>query len=81
MCLLYRGRSRDELIAVHEAARAELVAEYEERFANPYAAAEAGLVDAVIEPAQTRAWVAASLGFLRAKRSLRPRKKHGLIPL
>lgn len=63
------------------AARRSFVAEYEERFANPYAAAEAGLVDAVIEPAQTRAWVAASLGFLRAKRSLRPRKKHGLIPL
>ena len=63
------------------AAKAALVAEYEERFANPYAAAGAGLVDAVIEPAQTRAWVAASFGFLRAKRSLRPRKKHGLIPL
>jgi acetyl-CoA carboxylase carboxyltransferase component len=44
-------------------------------------AAEHGLVDAVIEPAQTRRHVAQALEYLRNKREPRPHKKHGLIPL
>ena len=63
------------------AARAARIAEYRERFANPYEAAGRGLLDDVIEPAETRPWLAAALEVLKAKRELRPQKKHGLIPL
>jgi methylmalonyl-CoA carboxyltransferase large subunit len=64
-----------------EAKRAEVIKDYREQFANPYAAAARGMVDAVIEPADTRAYLASHLEVLRAKRELRPHKKHGLIPL
>ncbi len=57
------------------------IADYETAFANPYVAAGRGMLDDVIEPADTRAYIAQSLEVLRAKRELRPRKKHGLIPL
>jgi len=68
--------------AEHPAARRkELIKEYREAFSNPYVAAEHGLVDAVIEPAQTRRHVAQALEYLRNKREPRPHKKHGLIPL
>jgi acetyl-CoA carboxylase carboxyltransferase component len=63
------------------ARRAELVAEYTERYANPYAAAERGYVDDVIDPAETRAKVAAGLAMLRTKREELPRRKHGNVPL
>ncbi len=55
--------------------------EYRETFANPYFAASRGLVDEILEPAETRPYVAAALEVLKAKRELRPQKKHGLIPL
>jgi methylmalonyl-CoA carboxyltransferase large subunit len=61
--------------------RKALIAQYREAFSNPYVAAEHGLVDAVIEPAQTRRHVAQALEYLRNKREPRPHKKHGLIPL
>ena len=64
-----------------EVKRAEVIEKYRELFANPYAAASHGMVDAVIEPAETRAYLASQLEILRAKRELRPQKKHGLIPL
>jgi len=64
-----------------EAERAARMAEYEERFSTPYEAAAAGLVDDVIEPAETRAYIATALEFLASKRELRPQKKHGLIPM
>jgi methylmalonyl-CoA carboxyltransferase large subunit len=63
------------------AKRKELIAQYREAFSNPYVAAEHGLVDAVIDPAQTRRHVAQALEYLRNKREPRPHKKHGLIPL
>jgi len=63
------------------ARRAELVAEYTERYANPYAAAERGYVDDVIDPAETRRKVAAGLAMLRTKREELPRRKHGNMPL
>jgi acetyl-CoA carboxylase carboxyltransferase component len=63
------------------ARRAELVAEYTERYANPYAAAERGYVDDVIDPAETRQKVAAGLALLRTKREELPRRKHGNMPL
>ena len=59
------------------ARRAELVSEYTERYANPYAAAERGYVDDVIDPAETRQKVVAGLAMLRTKREELPRRKHG----
>jgi methylmalonyl-CoA carboxyltransferase large subunit len=63
------------------AKRKELIEEYRTTFSNPYVAAEHGLVDSVIDPAQTRRHVAQALEYLRNKREPRPHKKHGLIPL
>jgi methylmalonyl-CoA carboxyltransferase 12S subunit len=59
----------------------ELVEEYRSHFANPYIAASRRLVDDVINPADTRKYLAQSLEALHTKRELRPPKKHGLIPL
>ena len=61
--------------------RAQLVEEYTERFANPYLAAERGYVDDVIDPADTRRVLAASLDLLRSKREEQPKRKHGNVPL
>jgi propionyl-CoA carboxylase beta chain len=74
---------RDELAgaADAEAERARLVADYEERFANPYTAAARGYVDEVILPSETRGRVAAALAMLENKRQSVPPKKHGNIPL
>jgi acetyl-CoA carboxylase carboxyltransferase component len=64
-----------------DAERARLVAEYEERFANPYIAAARGYVDEVILPSETRTRVAGALAMLENKRQSVPPKKHGNIPL
>jgi acetyl-CoA carboxylase carboxyltransferase component len=61
--------------------RRELVASYTERFSNPYAAAERGYVDDVIDPAETRRVLAKSLSMLQSKREEMPRRKHGNMPL
>jgi len=63
------------------AMRAELVDEYDEKFSNPFVAAELGLVDEVIEPRETRPRLIQALEMLRTKRSQMPPKKHGNIPL
>jgi propionyl-CoA carboxylase beta chain len=63
------------------AAEAQKVAEYRERFANPYVAAEMGYLDDVIEPRTTRPKLIAALSFLSTKRDRNPPKKHGNIPL
>ena len=74
---------RREIEASHDQAtrRQELVEEYQETFANPYVAAGRRLVDEIIEPAETRRYLALALESLHGKRELRPQKKHGLIPL
>ena len=64
-----------------EARRAQLVAEYVERFANPYVAAARGYIDDVIEPRETRRRLVAALRSLATKRDTNPRRKHGNIPL
>ncbi|HEY7283340.1 MAG TPA: acyl-CoA carboxylase subunit beta, partial [Actinomycetota bacterium] len=64
-----------------EAKRAELIADYERKFANPYIAAERGYVDDVIEPAETRSRLIRSLRMLSTKREAVPPRKHGNIPL
>ncbi|HET6744771.1 MAG TPA: carboxyl transferase domain-containing protein, partial [Candidatus Limnocylindria bacterium] len=64
-----------------DAERERLVAEYQERLANPYLAAARGYVDEVILPSETRARVADALSLLEGKRQSLPPKKHGNIPL
>jgi len=63
------------------ARRDELIELYRSTFANPYVSAGRRLVDDVIEPAETRRYLAQALEALHTKRELRPAKKHGLIPL
>jgi propionyl-CoA carboxylase beta subunit len=67
--------------ADRERIRKEKIAEFRERFANPYVAAERGYIDAIIEPSQTRAKLISSLRSLENKRDTNPKKKHGNIPL
>jgi propionyl-CoA carboxylase beta chain len=64
-----------------EARRAELIADYKERFANPYTAAERGYVDDVIVPRRTRPVLFSALETALTKRVPRPQRRHGNIPL
>jgi propionyl-CoA carboxylase beta chain len=64
-----------------EATRAELEADYREKFANPYKAAELGYIDGVIRPEETRPRIINALEMLQNKREGLPPKKHGNIPL
>jgi propionyl-CoA carboxylase beta chain len=63
------------------AAQAARTREFEEKFANPFIAAERGFVDEIIEPAQTRPKLIRALRMLENKRDTNPPKKHGNIPL
>ena len=60
---------------------AELIAEYREKFFNPYRAADVGQIDEVIEPRETRPRLARALEVLRTKVQQNPPKKHGLCPV
>ncbi|MCK4741318.1 MAG: methylmalonyl-CoA carboxyltransferase [Anaerolineales bacterium] len=64
-----------------EKRRAELVAEYREKFAHPYIAAARGYIDDIIEPRFTRPRIINGLEMLSNKRDANPAKKHGNIPL
>jgi propionyl-CoA carboxylase beta chain len=74
---------RDELAKAKDPAkeRRRLVAEYNDKFASPWVAAELGYLDDVIEPTETRPRLIAALEMLRSKRQDLPRKKHGNLPL
>ncbi|MDA1307745.1 MAG: methylmalonyl-CoA carboxyltransferase, partial [Acidobacteria bacterium] len=74
---------RRELLAAADpvARRAELVAEFREKLANPFVAASRGFIDEVILPRTTRARLIAALGSCETKRDKNPPKKHGNIPL
>ncbi len=61
--------------------RDELVADYRQKFANPYIAASRGFIDDVIEPRETRPRLINALEMLSNKRDVNPAKKHGCIPL
>ena len=56
-------------------------ADYEERFANPFVAAERGFIDEVIQPRTTRKRIARAFASLRNKKAAMPWKKHNNIPL
>jgi propionyl-CoA carboxylase beta chain len=62
-------------------ARAKLIEQFKDKFANPYVAAERGYVDAVIQPRETRKRLIDALEMLQTKRDKNPPKKHGNIPL
>jgi propionyl-CoA carboxylase beta chain len=59
----------------------ELVAEYRQKFASPYIAAQKGYIDEVIDPAQTRPKLISALESLTTKREQRPTRKHSNVPL
>ena len=77
--LLYRREL--DTAADPEAVRAARIAEFREKFANPYVAAARGFIDEVIHPRQTRAKLISALSALDTKRDKNPPKKHGNIPL
>ena len=77
--ILYREELAKAKDAVAE--RKRLVAEYNDKFASPWVAAELGYLDDVIEPGDTRPKLIAALEMLRNKRQEQPRKKHGNLPL
>lgn len=64
-----------------EVYRKTKIAEFEDKFANPYVAAERGYIDEIIEPRMTRPKLTRALELLRNKRDINPPKKHGNIPL
>jgi propionyl-CoA carboxylase beta subunit len=64
-----------------EKVRQEKVEEFQEKFANPFIAAERGFVDEIIEPKFTRKKLITALRMLDTKRDTNPPKKHGNIPL
>lgn len=74
---------RKEIEAAEDpaAARAQKIAEYKEKFANPYQAASRGFVDDVIQPADTRRQIALALEMLANKEQKLPKKKHGNFPV
>jgi propionyl-CoA carboxylase beta chain len=77
--ILYRREINEA--SDQETARRARVSEFEEKFANPYVAAERGFIDEIIEPAQTRRKLIKALSLLENKRDTNPPKKHGNIPL
>src|SRR5713101_3901143 len=77
--IVFRGELTDA--DAPEMRRAELISDYKERFANPYAAAERGYVDDVIEPRRTRPVLIDALETSLTKQEPRSRRKHGNIPL
>jgi propionyl-CoA carboxylase beta chain len=77
--ILYRREIQEA--ADPEAFRAARIAEFRDKFANPYVAASRGYVDDVIEPRETRPRLIQALRALATKRDVNPPKKHGNIPL
>jgi len=77
--ILYRRELNDA--QDKDAARNSKIAELQDKFANPYIAAERGFVDEVIEPAYTRPKLIRALSLLENKRDTNPPRKHGNIPL
>ena len=80
--ILYRKEVMEaEKAGKLDQAKAALVAEYKQKFANPLKAAELGYIDEVIEPKLTRTRLIQALHLLEGKREAGPKRKHGNIPL
>ena len=88
ICVMDPGAAVDSIYeeeissaADKKAKRKELLIDYRQNQASPYAASERGYVDEVIEPAETRMKVAEALAMLDGKSADVPERKHGNIPL
>jgi len=79
--IVYKRELEKAPEAERETLRQEKIAEFRDRFANPFVAAERGYIDAVIEPAETRSKIITALRSLEGKKDANPKKKHGNIPL
>ncbi len=79
--IVYQRELSNAPAAERDKLRQEKIAEFRDRFANPFIAAERGYLDAVIEPAGTRARIITALRALENKRDTNPKKKHSNIPL
>jgi propionyl-CoA carboxylase beta chain len=77
--IIYRKELKEA--ADPAALKAQLAAEYREKLANPYIAAERGFIDDVIAPRETRARLINGLEVFQNKRDTNPPKKHGNMPL
>ena len=77
--ILYRKELADTTNPEED--RQRIVNEFNDKFANPYVAAERGYIDEVIEPSRTRPKLIRALSLLQNKRDTNPPKKHGNIPL
>ena len=75
------GKKAIEAAENPQAKKEELLAEYNNKFMNPYIAAEHGYVDEVILPEETRAKIINAFKMLKTKKRIIPNKKHGNIPL
>jgi acetyl-CoA carboxylase carboxyltransferase component len=76
--IIYRKELNDE---EGQDKLAGLTEEYREKYANPFIAAERGIIDAVIKPSETRRIVISGFKTLWDKSEMRPKKKHGNIQL
>jgi acetyl-CoA carboxylase carboxyltransferase component len=72
---------RKEIEKSDSAAKQKIVDEYKQRYVNPFIAAERGIIDAVIEPRDTRKDLIKALRALAKKSEQRPPKKHGNVQL
>jgi len=79
--IVYKRELNQAAPGEREKLRQEKIAEFRNRFANPFVACERGYLDGVIEPAETRQHIITSLRALENKRDSNPKKKHGNIPL
>jgi acetyl-CoA carboxylase carboxyltransferase component len=77
--IIFRGEI--SAAADPEIKRKEVIAEYSDKFANPYIAAQKGYIDAVILPEETRDYLIKGLKASSTKREDTPKRKHGNIPL
>jgi propionyl-CoA carboxylase beta chain len=77
--IIFRNELKDAKDPVKR--RQQLIAEYHEKFASPYKAAELGYVDEIIEPEETRPKIIRALDILKTKVDTNPWRKHGNIPL
>ena len=81
VAVLYADQMKDSKELSVEAAREKFADEYIRDVAGAIHAAKAGVVDEVIEPAQTRMLLISALEMLASKRDINPPKKHGNLPL
>jgi propionyl-CoA carboxylase beta chain len=70
-----------ERSAAPAAERERVIAEYTEKYLNPYVAAKAGIIDEIIEPSETRIKIISALAAIREKQENRPARKHGNSPV